>query len=409
MSRKVNVRLLMRRAFLFFCILVVLALPVHAAVVNFEVPNDVQISKLREPKAWTALYYLDVDWDSNNYDVLEQVFIDEICSGANLNVVVIQDMEEEPAFLYYIDENHTKILLEELGEVNMADYLTLRDFISYGKEYYPAERYQLNVYDHGGAWKGACIDKTSGGDIMTMDEFQKALGESGGVDLLCFVACCVMGSLESVYELHELCDVYVGSEDLGYMAWWDGMLGDMCFLLNNHSEFSTIKIGQEIIRLISDNHNMYERKVTMSAIQTDKVQPLVDAVDTLSKHLLRKWLRSSYWKVREAHENTFLLADYQEWAEIFELYDLKGFVQNLEQDQYANEVLTAFDEAVIAECHGAEKEGTYGLSIFFPDTPSEYDLAQIYKDKDEGLDFPRDTFWNEFLFIFILTNLIFRW
>ena len=76
---------------------------------------------------------------------------------------------------YYNKITDNKILLEALGEVNMGDPQTLIDFISYGKEHYPAERYQLCLYGHANAWYGACPDDTSGGDIMTMDEFQQAL------------------------------------------------------------------------------------------------------------------------------------------------------------------------------------------------------------------------------------------
>jgi len=148
-----------------------LVIPVQAFSSQQIQANKKQSPSSIETKAWTALYYIDVDWKSYNVDILETKFIDEIASGENLNVIVIQDMQRDPAFLYYIDENHNKILLEELGEVNMADPQTLIDFITYGKECYPAERYQLCVWSHAYAWYGVCVDETSGGDIMTMNEF----------------------------------------------------------------------------------------------------------------------------------------------------------------------------------------------------------------------------------------------
>ena len=130
-------------------------------------------------KSWTTLYYIDNDFSGGFDDPLQDIFIDEIASTSSVNVVVIQDNLDEPAFIYYIDENHNKLVLEELGEVNMADYLILKNFIEYGKEHYPADRYLLWVYDHGGAWKGACIDETNKAIGMTLDKFQKALSETG--------------------------------------------------------------------------------------------------------------------------------------------------------------------------------------------------------------------------------------
>jgi hypothetical protein len=377
-----------------------------ASAQEANLTNDRVHVKPLETKAWTTLYYLDVDYDSNNFDPLEQIFIDEIATTEHVNVVVIQDREEEPAFLYYIDEHHDKILLEELGEINMGDYQTLSYFIDYGKQHYPADRYLLWVYDHGGGWKGACMDTTNNDPLLSMDEFQQALTETGGVDIICFFAC-LMGSLEAVYELRDLVDIFIGSEDLAYGTWWDGVCGDTNQLLTDHPELSNGEVGTEIVNFFPDHPNMFSNKLTMSAIQADKVEPLVNALDALAKQFITHWLRS-YRHVKTAHNNTFLLADLQSWAEVFEVYDLKGFIQNLPESSETTAVLDAFDEAVIAEVHGSKMEETHGLSIFFPAHISPYKLAQEYKDAGLGLDFPNDTWWNEFLFFFIVTNTILK-
>ena len=95
----------------------------------------------------------------------------------------------------------------------------------------------------------------------------------------------------------------------------------------------------------------------------DKVEPLVSALDALAESFVHRWLRS-YRQVKSAHDGTFLLADLQAWAEVFEVYDLKGFVENLPTSTETTTVLDAFDEAVIAEVHGHSMEATNGLSIF---------------------------------------------
>lgn len=362
--------------------------------------------KTSDTKAWTTLYYLDCDYDSNNFDPLEQIFIDEIATTDHVNVVVIQDKEEEPAFLYYIDENHSKIVLEELGEINMGDYQTLSYFIDYGKQNYPADRYLLWVYDHGGGWKGACMDTTNNDPGLSMDEFQLALTETDGVDVICFFAC-LMASLEAVYELRNLVDVFIGSEDLAYGSWFDGICGDTNQLLTDNPAISNCDLGSEIVNIFELQHNPPTDVLTASAIQADKVDALVKALDALAKHFIFRWLRS-YKNVKSAHDNTFLLADFQSWAEVFEVYDLKGFIQSLPESSKTTAVLDAFDEAVIAEVHGSSMEGTNGLSIFFPAHISPYELVQEYKDAGLCLDLPNNTWWNEFLFFFIVTNTILR-
>ena len=133
-------------------------------------------------KEWTFMLYDDADFDPQ-YDIFNE-FVAEAYSGNNLNVVVLQDTFEGPVKLWYINNNHTATLLEEKGELNMGDYVTLRDFIEYCKESFPAERYIMDLYDHGAGWIGACRDDTSDGDLLSMDEIQQALEETGGIDII---------------------------------------------------------------------------------------------------------------------------------------------------------------------------------------------------------------------------------
>ena len=377
-----------------------------ASIQGAHLTNKITHVNRSYTKAWTTLYYLDADYDSNNYDPLEQMLIDEIATTDNVNVVVIQDREEEPTFLYYIAENHSKIILEELGEINMGDPQTLSYFVNYAKQYYPADRYLLYVYDHGGGWKGACMDTTDNDPGLTMDELQQALTESGGVDVICFFAC-LMSSLEAVYELRDLVDVYVGSEDLAWGSWWDGICGDINQLLTNNPTISNEDVGIDIVNSFQEQGHPPTDVLTASAIQADKVQPLVQALDTLIKQLMFHWLRS-YTDVNAAHTNAFLLADYQGWAEVFEVYDLKGFIDNLPESSEKTAVVDAFNEAVLHEVHGSSMEETHGLSIFFPAHISPYRLVREYKEAGLGLDLPNDTWWNEFLFFLIVTNTILR-
>ena len=145
----------------------------------------------------------------------------------------------------------------------------------------------------------------------------------------------------------------------------------------------------------------------MSAIRADKVGELTNAVNDLAKYFVFHWLRS-YSSVKDAFDSTFLLADLQEWAEVFEVYDLRGFIENLPDSPRKQAALDAFDDTILTEVHGDDRTETYGLSIFFQAHKSTYELYRVYRDKKLGLDFPKDTMWDEFLFLLILTNIIIR-
>jgi len=77
-------------------------------------------------KKWTFMLYDDADF-YHAYDPLYD-FAKEAKPGENINLIVIQDAEHGPAKLWLIDENNNKQLLEELGEINMGDYSTLKYF-----------------------------------------------------------------------------------------------------------------------------------------------------------------------------------------------------------------------------------------------------------------------------------------
>lgn len=353
---------------------------------------------------WTFMLYDDADFE-NAYDPLDH-FAMEGWSGNGLNAVVLQDRNDGPAKIWYIDKYHRKSVVDEWGEVNMGDYKTLRDFINYCKEHFPADKYILDLYNHGGGWLGACIDVTDN-DSLSMDEIQRALEEAGGVDVLMFNAPCLMGNFEAVYEVREFVKVYIGSEELsGYKL---GVVGAICELLNhNYEPIECTYLGEYIIEQVEEimHPNYY---FTMSAVRTDKIDNLASAIDKLCRDLTMRWLRY-YGKVEEAHKNTFRFG--MDYADNYQLYDLYDFVENLMDAGVSSPIKediinlqTAFNETVIAECHGVLERGAHGLSIYFPDKLMN-GLTMAYRMKSYGLDFPRDSFWDEFLAIYVLTSMI---
>lgn len=350
-------------------------------------------------KKWTALYYIDADTSNPwwnillNIDILNNKFINEIASDDNLNVLVLQDRRRDPAHIFYINENHEPVLLKENGEVNMGDPQTLADFINYGKQHYTADRYQLCIWSHANGWYGVCPDDSSGGDPLTMDEFQHALSSSGGVDLLCFIGSCQMGGIEAVYELRDYCDVYVSSESSGNGNDWYGMIDDMCELLNNRSDLSTVACGEQIVQLICDNPNEFYEDLTISAVQTDNIEALVSSFDDLCLHLFesnddtyKTWLNAK----NQSKKFRFIQGSW-----LLDIMDLMNQYQSLEDDPFISQMITNISmylsQIIIAECHGENQNGSRGLSLFY----SSKDQISTYMDAN--LDFCQDTHWDELL------------
>jgi hypothetical protein len=99
------------------------------------------------------------------------------------------------------------------GEADMASPDTLRDFVTFTARNYPADRFALVLWGHSGGWYGLCQD---GSVALQLPDLAYALGtatEEMGRKLDIVIAdSCAEGVLETMYELREAADWYVGSE-----------------------------------------------------------------------------------------------------------------------------------------------------------------------------------------------------
>ncbi len=360
--------------------------------------DDIQLTKASvETKQWTVMFYDDADFPGFNP---KTVFENEAYATEDLNVLILEDTYGGPASTWSLQENGRSVKVKENGEVNMASYETLKDFIVFCKKWYPAERYMLLLYDHGAGWEGACVDKTDSSDWvdwLTPDEMKQAITETGGIDIIGFSAPCFMGAIEPVYELRDCVDVYIGSEaPSGYIC-WRGIIGNICETLDKNTDLSTSKVGNVIIESIRDNATSpslgLKREITMSAVQTDKIGALAEAIDTLASDLIQR-LPASRESIEEMEDTTQWVVD------IYTLADKlsRRFPELRENTQKVKDTLS---EAIINECHGDEHPDAHGLTVYFPQLHPEHpSLVYDPSYATSNLDFIEDTHWDEFLALY---------
>lgn len=363
-------------------------------------------------KQWTLMFYDDADFYMA-FDPLDW-FASESFSSENINVLILQDTEHGPATLWYIDENHSKIPLKEMGEINMGNYTTLGDFVAYCKNNFSAQRYIIFFYDHGGGWMGACWDNASNNDWLTMDEIQQALTDTGGVDLVCFSAPCLMGAVESAYELRNCTKAYIGSEEVSGYLYWGNIIGDICGIIDNKTDISNIDLGKEIISMTKKNlfenffNKMYRqglKMVTMSAIDTSKMENVVLSIDQLAKGLMFK-VNDSRFRIKLIHDLTQSFPPKFSMPRIkktfFDVYDFSKkcyhfFFLDKEIRLGAKKVMESIDDAVIANLKGIGHLQAHGLTIYFPPELGYYDATYT----TSNLDFTNNTHWDEFLTLYL--------
>lgn len=101
---------------------------------------------------------------------------------------------------------------------NMGDEATLKSFIKWGIETYPADKIGLIFWNHGGAMGGCCGDEQYGDDYLMNDEIVRAIraakSETGYTDKFEFIGydCCLMQVQDIAGTNSEFANYMVASE-----------------------------------------------------------------------------------------------------------------------------------------------------------------------------------------------------
>ena len=125
---------------------------------------------------------------------------------------------------------HSEII-ESLSESNsMDDPAVLKDFIKWGMAKYPAERYGLVLWNHGGQFLGYGGDTQNAslkhGMGLTTQQIRSTLTDAligTAVNKFDFIGfdTCLMGGAEVLGDFSTLCDVFFACPELDFGDGWD--------------------------------------------------------------------------------------------------------------------------------------------------------------------------------------------
>lgn len=149
--------------------------------------------------------------------------------------------------IYQVKKGKLNLVKDNIGDLTMTDPDTLSSFIKWSGSNYPADRYSLIFWDHGGgSVTGYGYDeKHASAGSMNLSEINDALKDGGlKFDFVGFDAC-LMATVETGLMLDAHSDYMIASEEtepgIGwYYTNWLSELGD-------DTSMSTLEIGQNII------------------------------------------------------------------------------------------------------------------------------------------------------------------
>ncbi len=343
-------------------------------------------------------------------------------------------------------------MVDDLGEVNMADGNTLVDFVTWAMAAYPADRYVLVLSDHGMGWPGGWSDPApassdSGraplisaldGDFLYLSEIDQALSDISrqtGVDKLDIIGmdACLMSQMEIFAALQPHAHIALASEEVEPSLGW--AYASFLQSLVDNPDMSSQQLGADIVssyvnqdlRIVDDQARQdFLRQGSpmggffgVNSVTADQLARQIGRDGTLTAvdldtlpDLMTQFNNFAYILQNEDQRVVATARNYaQSYTSVFgkqsvpSYIDMGHFIQLVNREanssqvtQAANAVIAAMNTSIVAEKHGSGKPGSTGIAIYFPNSTmynSPYTGPQSYNLIAER--FVKGSLWDDFL------------
>jgi len=263
---------------------------------------------------------------------------------------------------YRVTSKGLQVLNDNVGNKSMVDPNTLYDFIRFCAENYPADRYMLIMWDHGGgAITGYGYDQKASGS-MTLDKFNSAIKKSGiKFDFIGFDAC-LMATFETALVSEPYADYLIASEEAepGTGWYYTNWLSE----LSKNPSIETVRLAKTLIDDFTDvsKKNYPGCNTTLSIIDLAEFAGTVpDAFNAFSGEISDMLDRSEYKQVADAR------ADAREFGVSAKVnhIDVIDFASRIGGSK-ANTLAAALKGCVKYNRTSVSMKNSYGLSIYFP-------------------------------------------
>ncbi len=285
--------------------------------------------------------------------------------------------------IYQLKDGKMYCLSDNEGAKAMTDPSTLSGFIKYCSKNFPANRYELILWDHGGgSVTGYGYDeKYSNSGSMDLSGISTALKDAGvSFDFIGFDAC-LMATAETALMLDDYADYMIASEESEPGVGW--YYTDWLTKLSKDTSMSTVNIGKNIcddfVRVCGTTCK--GQTTTLSVIDLAEFAATVPSKLNSFANATTDMLKSEYKTVASARNNTHEFAASSRIDQI----DLIHFAKNLGTDE-AKALEKALLSAIKYNKTSSDVTNAYGVSIYFPYKSTKYVKTAVNTYNKIGLD-----------------------
>ena len=347
---------------------------------------------------------------------------DSTTKGDNLSFVLqvggsyrwFTDGIEENSNGRYIVKDGDLTLVEKLDdELCMSEPKSLEDFIKWAKNNYPADRYILILWDHGGGFSSGYgsdnLNKRKDGSTMLVNEMAQALKNANvKFDVIGFDAC-LMQNIETAMAFEPFADYYIASEETegGFGWFYTSAFGKLA----EDPSIPTLQFAKELISAYDVyNTALKDGKVdtsaTLSIIDLTMIKPVYEELTKLFTISNEAILKNP-----EYYADIAISANKAYQFTNNEQIDLINYLKILDDIDYNSDIcqdnscLMIADKATAAIVYrnNNSAQGVNGLALTFP-SEAIYMYKDVYKQFKEFNLQEQMQFYNNYFSIMAAQN-----
>ena len=266
--------------------------------------------------------------------------------------------------IWQVKDGKLVSLKRDLGSASMTDPATLTGYIRWCAEQYPASRYELILWDHGGgSVSGYGYDeKFAASGSMTLAGLDTALKNAGvQFDFIGFDAC-LMATAETALTMAQYADYLIASEETEPGVGW--YYTDWLTSFGENTSLPTIQVGKQIVDSFVDTcaQKCRGQLTTLSVVDLAELETaLPQALSDFSTSTAKLIQDKQYQSVSDARSGAREFAQSSQIDQV-DLVHLAGNLGTREGTALTQVLLSA----VKYNRTSSNMTNAFGLSIYFP-------------------------------------------
>ncbi|AOZ97758.1 clostripain-related cysteine peptidase [Butyrivibrio hungatei] len=286
--------------------------------------------------------------------------------------------------IYQIKNGKLNLLVDNVGNLPMTKPDTLSSYIKWAATNYPADRFELIFWNHGGGSTGGYgyDEKFTSAGSMSLAGINTAL-KDGGVtfDFVGFDTC-LMATVENALVVSNYADYLVASEETEPGIGW--YYTDWLTSFGRNTSMDTLEIGKNIIDSFTNAcaQTCPGQKTTLSLIDLAELsQTVPQELADFSKDTANMINSDEYSAVSTARSSSREFASSSRIDQI----DLVDFANRMGTTE-AKELANALKSSIKYNRTSSNMTNAYGLSIYFPYKQSSKVDSMVNTYENIGMD-----------------------